>query len=105
MKDVQAESAHLNGLHLRQAGRPSAAIHIAAHGDCRRDTLKFIENISAANIAGMDDQGNAVQRRDCFGAQQAVRVGDQPDNGLRMIDVIHVTVPVDNPWIAGCFLA
>jgi len=43
----------------------------------RRDRRKFIRDLRVADVASVDDEIAALQKRLCFGAQEAMCVGDE----------------------------
>jgi hypothetical protein len=67
---------------LMQIGAPRR-IGVAEHGAHRRDGAELHEHIAAiggeAHVTGVQDFAHAGERREHFGAHEAVRVGDQAD--------------------------
>jgi hypothetical protein len=66
----------------RQGLRPVRLIDVAAHDEGRRDLAQRVDHLRLADVAGVDDQIRALQRRDRFGSQRPVGVRDDPDDDL-----------------------
>ncbi len=93
MEHVDADAADLDQLRLRQTVSPHATVHVAAHGNSRRDTLKRSEDVGAAQIASVDDHVSATERSERFMAQQAMRVRNQCDDTLVVVYAVHMQTP------------
>lgn len=76
-KDLRTRDSH--GGHRRQARGPRPAIVVAAHCRYRSKARQRCEDLRVANVAGMDDVIAAAQCALGLGAQETVRVRDQPD--------------------------
>ena len=61
---------------LDRLGQPRIAgnIGVAVDGTHRRDQLQLVENLVAADVAGVEDQFNTGERRVNIGSNEAVRV-------------------------------
>jgi len=80
--EVQAPADDLGRHDLRNRRRPRVAIVVAAHGNDRRHRAELGEDRGGADVARVHDQVDGRQRRDRLGPQEAVRVGDDADDGL-----------------------
>jgi len=58
-------------------------IVVAANEGDRRDLTERFDDVLAADVAGMENRIDALQRRECLRANQAVRVGDDADARLK----------------------
>ena len=56
-------------------------IVVAAHEGDRRDLTERFDNVLAADVSGMENRIDALQRRERLRSNQAVRVGDDADPG------------------------
>lgn len=59
--------------------RPDAAVVVAADGGQRRDLPQCLEHLGRADVAGVEDVSNALERGERLGPDEAVSVGDHPD--------------------------
>ena len=60
--------------------RVARRVGVAVDRTHRRDQLELIENVVAADVARVENELDARQRRVHVGPHEAVRVGDQPDD-------------------------
>jgi len=64
---------------LGQHGGPRLGVDVAAHGGDGRDGAKRVENLGAADVAGMDDEVGPFERGERARTKQAVSIGDDAD--------------------------
>jgi hypothetical protein len=78
--DMDGERAHLQCA-LPWQTRVSSIVDVAGYRFDWSDLGQLPKNVRAADIAGMDDEVYACQRRAQLQAKQAMRVRDQADDG------------------------
>lgn len=78
--DADASDLEVEGPFEQRIG---GIIAVADDGMNRRDERQFVHNFVAADIAGVKDQADAVERPVYVGAQQAVRIADKTDEAWR----------------------
>src|SRR5215831_10991415 len=78
--DVDRYALGLEQRRRRNPRGPRPPVVVAADGGDGRDLLERGEHLRRADVAGVNDLFGAPQRRDRFGAEQAVRVGDDADD-------------------------
>ena len=59
----------------------AGGVGVAVHGPDGGDRREFREDIGRPNITGVQNLRHALQRLEDFGAHEAMRVGDETDNG------------------------
>lgn len=79
MHDVQVHAAGRDDIGQRQCAGPGLDIHVSPHRRDWRDGTQPVEDVGAANIAGMHDEVAAPQRRKRLFTEAAMRVGDHAD--------------------------
>ena len=72
MNYVQADVTYLNRFGFRQRLTPAADVHVAFDRDHGRDSFQTLEHFNFADVARMDDEIHAFERRD--GLQQEGQV-------------------------------
>ena len=78
--------AHVNGdaadLALERLGEPgcSGRVRIAGDGVNGRDGRELRQNLRTSDVARVQDQLDAVERAEDVGPNEAMRVGDEPED-------------------------
>jgi len=83
VQDVDGAAAEADRSGVGIARRPIGGVHIALDRDHGGDAAEVRDDLGPADVAGMDDMGDAGQALLSLGAQQAVRVRNHSDLHVR----------------------
>ena len=79
VEDIEVYRSDLDYFGLGQVGCPGGCVHISANGMDGGDFGELIQDIWIADVAGMDDDLDALEGFEGFGAEEAVGVGEDAD--------------------------
>src|SRR5579864_846831 len=79
VEHIETEARSLDNCGQRKFPRPGLRVHIAPHGENRRDKLELRENFGCAHVSRVNDELHTKQGTLCFGTQQPVSIGNDAD--------------------------
>ena len=79
MDDIDAETAKLEQLTLGYVVSPRLGVVIAAYRAGGRNAAQCLQQLGAANVAGMDNMIRAGEKFSRLSAEEAVGVGNHAD--------------------------
>ena len=77
--EVDPEAVDLDRRVRGEAARHERVVHVAVHGDDRRYRFEALDDVEAADVAGVEDAFDAAEDVGKSRVEVAVRVGDEAD--------------------------
>ena len=84
----EQDLANLDNVRCRQGRGPVLGVDVPSNGESRGNGLEVIDHLWPPDVAGVNDELRPLERSECLGPHEPVRVRDEADDRLA---IAHAT--------------